>query len=49
MLKGLSNMILHEGGVVRRFINLGDRVLVKNYNSLDGMNYGVGRFLQVSF
>lgn len=33
MLKAVSTVILQEGGVVRGFTNLGDRVLVKNYRS----------------
>ena len=49
MLKGISNVILTEGGVVRGFTNLGDRVLTKSLKSIDGKKgYGLGRFLQVS-
>ena len=49
MLKGMSNVILTEGGVIRGFHNLGDRVLTKTLNSIDGKKgYGLGRFLQVS-
>ena len=49
MLKGMSNAILMEGGVIRSFTNLGDRVLTKTLNSTDGKKgYGLGRFLQVS-
>ena len=36
MLKSLSTVILTEGGVVRGFTNLGDRVLTKTLNSIDG-------------
>ena len=49
LLKGVSNVILTEGGVVRGFTNLGDRVLTKTLNSDDGKKgYNLGRFIQVS-
>ena len=48
-LKAVSASILQEGGVVRGFNNLGDRVLTKNMRSEDGVDYSVGRFIQVSF
>ena len=49
LLKAVSATILQEGGVVRGYQNLGDRVLTKNLRAIDGVNYGVGRFIQVSF
>ena len=48
MLKTVSSVILQEGGVVRGFTNLGDRVLVKNFRSQDNVIHSVGRFIQVS-
>ena len=45
LLKAVSATILQEGGVVRGFQNLGDRVLTKNLKAIDGVNYGVGRFI----
>jgi ribosomal protein S6 len=48
LLKAVTACVLQEGGVVRGYTNLGDRVLVKNLTSQDGINYGVGRFIQVS-
>ena len=48
LLKVLSNTILSEGGVVRGFTNLGDRILTKSLHSTDGKRgYSLGRFLQV--
>lgn len=47
-LKRISSAILQEGGVVRNIGNIGDRVLTKNLISKDGINYSVGRFVQVS-
>jgi ribosomal protein S6 len=44
-LKRISSGILQEGGVVRNINNIGDRVLVKNLSSKDGITYGVGRFI----
>ena len=48
LLKNVSGAILQEGGIVRGFTNLGDRVLTKNLRSLDGVSHGVGRYMQVS-
>ena len=47
-LKRITSGILQEGGVVRNINNIGDRVLTKNLTSKDGINYGVGRYIQVS-
>ena len=49
MLKAVSAAILQEGGIVRGFENLGDRVLTKNLKSQHGENFGIGRFIQVEF
>ena len=49
LLKSVSAVILQEGGVVRGYQNLGDRVLTKNLRSVDGVNFSVGRFIQVIF
>ena len=48
LLKNVSAAILQEGGVVRGFTNLGDRVLTKNLRSQDGVSHGVARYMQVS-
>ena len=48
-LKMLSSSILSNGGIVRNFDNLGDRVLVKNLAAKDGVKYSVGRFIKVEF
>ena len=47
-LKTLSSTILNNGGIVRNFDNLGDRVLVKNLE-LGGARHNVGRFIKVEF
>lgn len=49
LLRTISKTILGEGGVVRGFTNLGDRVLTRNRTSEDGIHHGVGRFMQVQF
>ena len=49
LLRVVSNSILTEGGVVRGFTNLGDRVLTRNQATEDGVYHGVGRFMQVQF
>ena len=33
---------------MRNINNIGDRVLTKNLTSKEGINYGVGRYIQVS-
>ena len=45
LIKAVSATILQEGGVVRGYTNLGDRVLVKTYKTPDGISHGLGRFL----
>jgi ribosomal protein S6 len=45
MLKMVSTTILSEGGVVRGYTNLGDRVLPKNIKSFDSVSHGVGRWI----
>jgi len=49
LLRQVSQAVLAEGGVVRGFINLGDRVLTRNRQTEDGVYHGVGRFMQVQF
>jgi len=49
LLTQLSKTILAEGGVIRGFTNLGDRVLTRNRTTEDGVHHGVGRFMQVQF
>ena len=49
LLKQVSRTILQEGGVVRGFINLGDRVLTRSQKTEDGTYHSVGRFMQVQF
>ena len=48
-IKNLSGTILSNGGIVRSLDNLGDRVLVKNLRSKDGLKYSVGRFIKIEF
>ena len=47
LLNSVSKTILAEGGVVRGFKNLGDRVLTRNQQTDDLVYHGVGRFMQV--
>ena len=47
LLKTVSTVILQEGGVVRGFTNLGDRVVPRNYKAIDGVSHGVARYIQV--
>lgn len=49
LLRIVSKTVLAEGGVVRGFTNLGDRVLTRNRQTEDGVYHGVGRFMQVQF
>jgi len=49
LLRQVSKSILSEGGVVRGFTNLGDRVLVRNRTTEDGIHHNVGRFMQIEF
>ena len=49
LLRNVSRAILAEGGVVRGFTNLGDRVLTRNRQTEDGVYHGVGRFMRVQF
>lgn len=49
LLRNVSQTILAEGGVVRGFTNLGDRVLTRNRQTDDGVHHGIGRFMQVQF
>ena len=49
LLRSVSKTILGEGGVVRGFANLGDRVLTRNRQTEDGVHHGVGRFMQLQF
>mmetsp|Transcript_1039 Transcript_1039/g.1895 ORF Transcript_1039/g.1895 Transcript_1039/m.1895 type:complete len:215 (-) Transcript_1039:42-686(-) len=48
-LKTICNMVLTNGGTVRSIYNLGDRVLVKNIKSNDGLRYSIGRFINMEF
>ena len=47
LLRQVSKTILQEGGVVRGFTNLGDRVLTRSRETEDGAFHAVGRFMQV--
>ena len=49
LLRQVAKTILAEGGVVRGFTNLGDRVLTRNRTDNDGVHHGVGRFMQIQF
>jgi hypothetical protein len=45
LLKAVSTTVLSEGGVVRGYRNLGDRVMPRNVRGSDGVSHGVGRFI----
>jgi len=45
LLKSVSTTVLQEGGVVRGYRNLGDRVMPKNIRDTTGASHGVGRFV----
>ena len=45
LIKAVSTTVLSEGGVVRGYRNLGDRVMPKNFRASDGVSHGVGRFI----
>ena len=49
LIKNVSAAILQEGGVVRNFENLGDRIIAKNLKAKDGNKYGVGRYMSIEF
>jgi hypothetical protein len=49
LIKTLVVSIYQEGGVVRRFVNLGDRITQKNLKAKDGTYSTVSRFLAVEF
>jgi predicted SnoaL-like aldol condensation-catalyzing enzyme len=49
LMKSLVVACYQEGGVVRRFINLGDRVAQRNYKSKDGMDNCVVRYFTAEF
>ena len=48
-IKQISSSVLSNGGVVRSFDNLGDRVLPKNVPAKDGSRHSIGRFIKVEF
>ncbi len=49
LIKSLVVAIYQEGGVVRRFVNLGDRITQKNLKAKDGSYSSVARYLAVEF
>ncbi len=49
LIKTLVISIYQEGGVVRRFVNLGDRITQKNLKAKDGSFSNVARYLAVEF
>ena len=49
MMKLVSSLVLTNGGIVRSFDNMGDRVLVKNLYDNDGNRTSVGRFIKLEF
>jgi len=49
LLRTVSQAILAEGGVVRGYTNLGDRVLTRNRITEDNVVHGVGRFMEIQF
>ncbi len=49
LIKTLVVSIYQEGGIVRRFVNLGDRITQKNLKAKDGSYSSVARYLAVEF
>jgi ribosomal protein S6 len=49
LIKTLVVSIYQEGGVVRRFVNMGDRITQKNLKAKDGTFSSVARYLAVEF
>jgi hypothetical protein len=49
LIKTLVVSIYQEGGIVRRFVNLGDRITQKNLKAKDGSFSSVARYLAVEF
>ena len=49
LLKNVSSVILSQGGVVRGYENLGDRIQSKNLKAQDGNKYGVARWIAIEF
>jgi ribosomal protein S6 len=49
LIKSLVTAVYQEGGVVRRFINLGDRIAQKNLKAKDGTFSSVVRYIAVEF
>lgn len=47
LIKSLVVSVYQEGGVIRRFVNLGDRIAQKSYKAKDGRYYSVTRYLSV--
>lgn len=48
LIKNLAVNIYKEGGIVRRFSNMGDRISSKNFKSKDNIDNLVCRYVSVS-
>ena len=49
LIKSLSVNIYNEGGIVRRFTNLGDRIPSKRFRAKDNSDNFVVRYMAVEF
>lgn len=49
LIKNMVTAIYQEGGVVRRIMNLGDRISDKSYKAKDGSRNNILRYLSVEF
>ena len=49
LIKNMVTVIYQEGGVVRKVVNLGDRISDKSYKSKDGSAHTIIRYLSVHF
>lgn len=49
LMRQLTLAVFQEGGVIRRFLNLGDRIGAKTYRSKDGKQQVALRYMSVEF
>ena len=49
LIKSLVVAVYREGGIVRRFVNLGDRISDKSYKSKDGNRHAMIRYFTCEF
>ena len=48
LMRTLSVAIYNEGGVVRRFVNLGDRIPARSFKTKDDKWHSIARYISVS-